>query len=88
MRTYRSAGVITVIKGRHNAESELKKFEESQDPADRHEGWRYFVEKTDMIAGTDPTEATDQRQAQLEDRESKALEDTNPPTDRSPNPSK
>jgi hypothetical protein len=88
IRTYRSAGVLAVIRGRHNAESELKKFEDSQDPSDRHEGWRYFVEKTDLKAGTDPTKATQQRQAELEERESKALQDTTTPFVRSPNPPK
>jgi hypothetical protein len=62
-----------VIKGRHSAESELKKLEDSQESSDRHEGWRYFIEKTDLRAGTDPTEATEHRQAELEARESKAL---------------
>ena len=36
----------------------MKKFEDSQDSSDRREGWRYFIEKTDLKAGTDPTEAT------------------------------
>jgi hypothetical protein len=79
VRTYRSAGVLVVVKGKQKAESELKKFEDSQDSSDRHEGWRYFIEKTDVKAGTDPTEATEQRQGQLERRESKALEETKPP---------
>jgi hypothetical protein len=33
-----------VLSGRHNAESELKKFENFQDSSDRHEGWRYVAE--------------------------------------------
>jgi len=86
IRTYRSAGVLAVVKGRHNAESELKKFEDSQDPSDRHEGWRYFIEKTDLKAGTDPTEATQRRQAELEGRESKALRETKIPILPSPDP--
>jgi hypothetical protein len=65
--------VVEVIKGKQNAESELKKFEDSQRPPDRHEGWRYFIEKTDLKAGTDPAEATHRRQAELEVRESKAV---------------
>jgi hypothetical protein len=76
VRTYRSAGVVVVVRGKSNAESELKKLEDSQLPPDRHEGWRYFIEKTDQKAGTDPTEATHRRQAELEVRESKALEET------------
>lgn len=75
-RTYRSAGVVAVVGGRHNAESELKKFEDSQDSSDRHEGWRYLIDKTELKAGTDPSEATLHRQAELEARESKALRET------------
>ena len=78
VRTYRSAGVIAVIRSKQNAEQELKRFEESQDSSDRLEGWRYFIEKIDLKAGTDPAQATEHRQAQLEGRELKALE-TDPP---------
>ena len=42
-------------------------------------GWRYFIEKTDLKAGTDPAEATQHRQAELEGRESKALQEVKPP---------
>ena len=73
IRTYQSAGVLAVVRGRHKAESELKKFEDSQHSSDRHEGWRYFIEKTELKAGTDPIEATQRRQAELEGRESRAL---------------
>jgi hypothetical protein len=86
IRTYLSAGVLAVVRGRHNAESELTKFEGSQESSDRHEGWRYFVERTDLKAGTDPIEATQQRQAALERRESKALRATTTPIVRPPNP--
>ena len=75
VRTYRSAGVIAVIAGKQSAELQLKKFEASQDSSDRHEGWRYFIEKTDLKAGTDPAEATQHRQDELEGRESKALQE-------------
>lgn len=75
VRTYESAGVVEVVKGRTNAESALKKFENDQSPGDRHEGWRYFLEKTTLKAGTDPTEATELRQAELESRESKATQE-------------
>ncbi len=54
----RSDGVIAVIGGKQNAELELKKFETCQDSSDRHEGWRYLIEETDLKAGTDPAEAT------------------------------
>ena len=76
MRTYQSAGVLAVVRGRQRAESELKMFEDSQDSPDREEGWRYFIEKTALEPGTDPAEATHRRQAELEGRESKALRET------------
>jgi len=79
IRTYRSAGVIAVIRGKQNAESELKKFEDSQDSSDRHEGWRYFIEKIALKAGTDPAAATQHRQAELEGRELKAQRETETP---------
>jgi hypothetical protein len=63
IRTYRSAGVIAVIGGKHRAEVELKKFEDAQNSSDRHEGWRYLIDKTDLKAGTDPAEATLHRQS-------------------------
>jgi len=87
IRTFRSAGVLAVVKGRHKAESELKKFEDSQEYSDRLDGWRYFVE-SQLKPGTDPIEATQQRQAELEKRESKALRDTTTPIVRSPAPPK
>jgi hypothetical protein len=73
-----------VIRGKQNAESELKKLEDCQHPADRHEGWRFFIEKTSLKAGTDPTEATHRRQAELEVRESRALRETKAPNLPSP----
>ena len=86
IRTYQSAGVVAVIRGKPSAESELKKFQDSQDSPDRHEGWRYFIEKTDLEPGTDPVEATQRRQAELDWRESKSLRETKtrvfPPLDR------
>jgi hypothetical protein len=65
--------VIAVIRGKQNAELELKKYEDAQDSSDRHEGWRYLIDKTDLKAGTDPAEATQHRQDELEGRESKAM---------------
>ena len=76
VRTYRSDGVVEVVKGKQNAESALKKLQGSQTSTDHHEGWRYFLEKTEMKAGTNPTEATHLRQADLDVRESKAIEET------------
>ena len=86
IRTYRSAGVVVVVRGKHGAELELKRFEDSQDSADRHAGWRYFIEKTNLKAGTDPSEATQSRQAELEGRESKALKEINTAILPSPDP--
>jgi len=68
-----------VVRGRQNAESALRKFQDSQSSSDHHEGWRYFFEKTEMKAGTDPAEATHTRQAELEVRESKAAQETKTP---------
>jgi hypothetical protein len=76
VRTYQSAGVVEVIKGKQNAETAVKKYEEGQVSSDRHEGWRYFLEKTEMKAGMDPTEATHRRQAELDNRETKEQLDT------------
>jgi hypothetical protein len=74
-RTYESAGVLVVVRGKETADSELKRFEQCQDSADRHEGWRYFIEETDLKAGTAPAEANRHRQAKLEARESKAMKE-------------
>jgi hypothetical protein len=73
VRTYRSDGVIAVIRGRQNAESELKKFEDAQDSSDRHDGWRYFIERIELKAGTDPSQATKHAKLSWKGRESKAL---------------
>jgi hypothetical protein len=60
-----------VVRGKRNAESALKEFQDSESSSNYHEGWRYFIEKTDVPAGTDPAEATNLRQATLELRESR-----------------
>ncbi len=72
LRTYVSGGVVAVIKGKSNAETTLKNLEGQQSSEDRHEGWRYFLEKTELKAGMDPQEATSLRQVNLELRESQA----------------
>jgi hypothetical protein len=69
---------VEVIGGRHNAERTIKQFEGSQSSEDRQVGWRYFLEITTLKAGTDPVEATQRRQMDLENRESKALQQPNP----------
>jgi hypothetical protein len=73
-----------VVRGKQNAALQLKKFEDTQDFSDRHEGWRYLIDETDLKAGTDPAEATKHRQAELETRELKALQETKTPNFSSP----
>jgi hypothetical protein len=77
IRTYQSAGVVEIVRGRHNAEIALKKFQACQSSADHHQGWRYFFEETDLKAGMDPAKATHLRQADLDMRESRALQEMN-----------
>jgi hypothetical protein len=71
-RTYESGGVMAVVKGREQAQAIVTQFERSQTGEDRHIGWRYFMEKTDLRAGMDPAEATNLRQSRLEMRESES----------------
>jgi len=71
-RTYRPGGVVLVVKGKQQAESAVKQFQEALSSSEYQEGWRYFFEKTSLKAGTDPAEATNLRQAELESRETKA----------------
>ena len=70
-------------KARKTQNLESKHFETGQSSEDRHAGWRYFVEKSDLKAGMDPAEATNLRQMKLEIRESQAQPDpmsvANPP---------
>ena len=72
VRTYESGGVMAVLKGKSGAEIMVSQIEREQRPEDRHEGWRYFIEKTDLKPGMDPQEATNLRQSRLEVRESEA----------------
>jgi len=88
VRTYRSGGVVAVVRGKEKAESALKQFQESESSSSYHEGWRYFIEKTDLAVGTDPAEATNLRQAELERRESKAPQETSLPVRPSSNSQK
>lgn len=73
VRTYRSGGVVEVVKGKHVAKSAVQKLEACQDSSDRHEGWRYFSERSDQQPGIDPAKATQQRQVALEVREAEAM---------------
>src|SRR5215472_16554309 len=88
IRTYQSAGVLAVVRGKYSAESEMRKLQDSQDSSDRHEGWRYFIEKSNLKAETDPAEATQRRQAELERRELKALREPKTPIFPPPHPQK
>ncbi len=78
VRTYVSAGIVEVIQGKQNAEATVKQFELCQSSQDRHEGWRYFLEQTEIKPGTNLAEATILRQKELELRESQALQDPQP----------
>lgn len=71
VRTYRSEGVVQVVKGPSEAKKAVKQWEECQASADHHEGWRYFCEESNLSRAVDPIEATSLRQAQLDNRESK-----------------
>jgi hypothetical protein len=71
-RTYAAGGVMAIIKGRSQAEAAIAQFEAGQTGEDRQEGWRYFLERTDLKPGMDPAEATNLRQSRLEIRESQA----------------
>ena len=75
VRTYESGGVAAVIKGKQNAETTAKQYESGQSMEERQEGWRYFIEKSELKPGIDPQQATQLRQAELETRESKALQE-------------
>jgi hypothetical protein len=69
-RTYAAGGVMAIVKGRDNALAMIGHFETGQSAEDRQDGWRYFLEKTDLKAGMDPGQATNLRQTQLDLRES------------------
>ncbi len=68
-----------MVKGKELAKSALQKLEACQDSSDHHEGWRYFIEKTEQKPGVDPVEATRRRQEELDTRESKAMQETKSP---------
>ena len=75
VRTYESGGVVQVVRGKNSAETTVKQYEDSQSSEDRHAGWRFFPEKTEIKPGTNAVEATHRRQSDLETRERKAQED-------------
>ena len=69
-RTYAAGGVMAIVKGRTNAEATKGQFEVGQSAQDRQEGWRYFLEKTDLKPGMDPEAATHARENRQDVRES------------------
>jgi hypothetical protein len=77
VRTYESGGVVEIVKGKHNAETTVKQCEACQSSEDRQLGWRYFLELSTLKAGTDPAEATQLRQTDLDVRESQARHEPN-----------
>jgi hypothetical protein len=70
--TYKSGGVMAVVRGRSAAEEALRNFEWEQDEKDRQAGWRFFLEESDLEPGIDATKATILRQAQVDRREAKS----------------
>jgi hypothetical protein len=63
--------VVAVVGGQTAAEKLLQEFERSLDEKDRHAGWRYFLEETNLAAGTEADKATRIRQARLDREDSK-----------------
>ena len=68
-RTYRSGGVVAVVKGQAAAQKLLVEFESSQGVENRHGGWCYFLEETDLAPGIEADKATRIRQARLDRQE-------------------
>jgi hypothetical protein len=60
--TYRPGEVVAVVKGMTAAQRILAEFILWQTPQNRREGWRYFLEKSDLEPGMDPSKATRLRQ--------------------------
>ena len=65
-RTYQSGGVVAIIKGVEAAKRTLANFDRCQSEENRREGWRYFLEKTDLRPGMDPEKATKLRQVRFD----------------------
>jgi hypothetical protein len=70
IRTYISAGVVQVIGSRKKAVEAIAQLELAQTSHDRDDGWRYFLEETDLTPGMDAVQATSRRWLELEIRES------------------
>jgi hypothetical protein len=74
VRTYASGGVVQVIRGQQNAARAITQFEGIQSSDDRHSGWRYCLEETELTPGMDPEQATRQRWLEFDAREAKAMD--------------
>jgi len=75
-RTYESGGVMAVLQAHTAAENLMRDYEFGQSEEDRYNGWRYFLEETDLAPGMNADEATKLRQVRLERRESGAFDNT------------
>jgi len=62
-QTYDRGSVVAVIRKRSSAETAITQIRDLQESSEWIEGWRYFLEKTDLIPGMDPQEATRAREA-------------------------
>ena len=82
VRTYVSAGVVEVVRGQQNAALAMRELEDCQSSEDRQLGWRYFLEETELKPGMNPEEATQQRWAEQEARENKAMSEQSSPLER------
>jgi hypothetical protein len=69
---------MAVLKTRAAAEQLLREYEFAQNETDRHNGWRYFLEQSDLLPGTSADEATRLRQTALDVRESEFSVNTVP----------
>ena len=56
-RTYQSGGVVAVIKGMEAAQRTLNDFDWCQSAEHPREGWRYFLEETNLQPGMDPRQS-------------------------------
>jgi hypothetical protein len=78
VRTYISGGVVEIVRGQDTAAASIRRLEQEQSSEDRHEGWRYFLEETELQPGMDPQQATRQRWTDFEAREAKAMSQSIP----------
>src|SRR5207245_10417510 len=67
-RTYESCGVMAVLKAHTAAEHLMGDYEFGQSEEDRYNGWRYFLEETDLAPGMNADEATELRAVRLDGR--------------------